>query len=278
MPDWLRWLLALPVVSIAGAVAVRMLLFAGVNQPLGLIFPLAVTAVIIAAAWAAARVAPSHGAYVGMAVALADLVAFTTALAFAVWFKTSSSPPPPEVGVLLLAAGGLIGGAVATYTLARDAVIIGVGPAPALFADLGPQSNWLLAVFRILFPATALGATCTIVAASLPKYFPAGPAADVLIVLAPAVTVAAVAWYVPTREVLAARLAAGVFYALGAAEIVATTAALISVSDIIKSGAAPYILFDGAHGIVEGVGLICGATIGLLAGSTKSKIVAEERA
>lgn len=265
LPGWIRWVLALPVITLGGAVVVRVLLFAGINDSPGLIFPFAIAVAILAAAVSAARVAPVHGRYVGQAVAVADTLVFVTALLF----ESFDASPPPGLSIVLFATGGIAGTGAALFMLSRDGVAHRGGSTPTLLADLGPRANWSLGVLRSLFAPTALGAICALVAMLVPRYVPVGVSVDVGAVLTTAVTVAAFGAEAPTHKLLTSRIVAGIFCALGATSSVMTTIALVGMHDpeFIRS----IYGFDALHNILQSIGLICGAMIGLDAASSSIK-------
>lgn len=265
LPGWVRWMLALPVIAIAGAVAVRALLFAGIDNSPGLIFPFAVAVAILASAVWASRVAPSHGWYVGVAVAVADAIVFIAALLF----KFYDASPPSDLNVVLYAAGGVAGVGAAAFTFSRGVTSRHGGSTPELFADLGSRTNWALGILRSLFPATALGAMCAFVSAMLPRYVPMGVTIDLSVVLVPAVTVTAIGVYAPARNLLASRIVAGIFYALGATSLIYT---MIVIAPFLHYPAFAQIFgFDATHGIIQAIGLICGATVGMDAANASIK-------
>ena len=258
LPGWVRWVLALPVIALAGAVVVRALLFAGIDDSPGLIFPFAIAVAILTAGISAGRVAPVHGRYVGLAVAFADTIVFITALLF-VFYDAS---PPPELNVVLYAAGGLAGIAAALFTLSKSNIVRHGGSTLELFTDLGSRSNWSLGVLRSLFPATALGAIFVLASLVLPQYVPMGVSTDIGTVLVPAVTVTAFGAYAPTNNLLVSRIIAGIVCALGAASLITTTIAFTRFPPDVPELARVYV-FILMHGILQSIGLICGAMIGL---------------
>ena len=262
LPGWIRWVLALPVIAIAGAVVVRLLLFVGIDDLPGLIFPSAVAVAIVMAAISSGRIAPTHGRYVGVAVAVADTVVLITALLF----KFYDNPPPPELNVVHYAIGGVAGLGAAIFIILKGVTTGLDGSMPKLFTELGSRSSWSLGILRSLFPATALSAMCAFASLVLPRYVPVGVSIDIGIVLVPAVTVTAFGAYAPTNNVIASRIVAGTICALGAASLITTIIAFVQFPPDVPEWAGTYG-FIVMHRILQSIGLVCGAAIGLDAAS-----------
>lgn len=216
-PVWLRWIIALPVVAVVGAIIVRRLDYAGLsNSSSGIVFAAAIAVTMFCTAYVAALAAPSYRKHVGLAVVFSELAVFCTS-AIAVFNGPSSSFPTQESDAFFIVV--LTGATVTIVSLAARKSL-----ANKAFLTAMPGSN--VGLQRGLGIAVALGASAAFAAVGIGVselwrlYFPPIAANTLTALIGTGITVTLVIHYEPVRKKVAAWIVGGFFVTLSAVSIV----------------------------------------------------------
>lgn len=260
LPAWLRWIVALPVVSIVAAIAVRLLEYVGLRDPSIVVLPaLAAAVVIYAAAHVAAFAAPSLRKHVGLVIAVAEVTVFFGVLLSVAMAGTDE--PPPLV-VVLYTVIPLLGLAAAILSLSRNKSMIDEPMRILRHSVPGFDLGWFVTITGAFAAAVVFNCFLVGVNALWPRYLSVGATQSLAAVIESWILVTFVAYFAPARNMVAARVAAGTLVALSVLGIVFTIFAFSRISMLRVPG---YIEFDFAHNLLMSVAMISGALLGLKA-------------
>src|ERR1700733_136593 len=204
MPSWLRWIIALPGGSFVGAMVVRRIELAGLNDhSIGIIYPSAIALTMYGTAYLAAVTAPSDQRQVGLATIYAQLAAYCISLLLSAL-----------VGVQVVPFSGM--------HLTLNLIMPAIGTAGAVLSiarNTSRINNRLIttnlvstdAGFRLwlgISVAVSLAAGFEIiglgVSALWPTYLPFQSENSIVVLIASGIIVRLIAEYAPARNMLAA--------------------------------------------------------------------------
>jgi hypothetical protein len=212
VPSWIRWLIALPAASIVGAIVVRRLEYAGVNDlSSGALYPAGIALTIFGAAHLGALAAPSHRKQVGLAIAFGELAVFLeTYLAISI-FGGPTSFFPASIKVvyaiaILIGVSAAVAPLVARRSLSDESRLTIHLPR----ADVGLRRGLGIAVAlgaSAAFEAIAIGTSYVSHAYSV------ATANMLSAVVGTAILVTLVVDLEPTKKTIAACIVGGVIFA-----------------------------------------------------------------
>ena len=275
MPLWLRWFIALPCVSILGAMAIRRLVFADFFEAAtsGIIIPAAIAVIVFGAAQIAARVAPSYKKHVGLAVAFSELAVYFAAFFYSAVYSVSEprdsmfeSYDPAKIASFNFIAP-LIGAASAIVSLAMSKTSTDdpMQLVEVHATDLGLRRGLgisLALAASAAFEAAAFGTTMACYAC-----FPTSYAFALSAVVSTGVMVTLVIAYEPVRKNLAAWLVAGVFIVPSLVVLGFVVAYSIRYGVLYRS--LPLLEFETYFVAILSIGTIIGTILGLYAAASK---------
>ncbi|HEY5094703.1 MAG TPA: hypothetical protein VII69_06300 [Candidatus Eremiobacteraceae bacterium] len=264
-PAWARWLIALPGVSIVAAIVIRQLASAGFHDIANTaIYAVAMAIAIVAAAQAAAFIAPSYRTEVGLVVAIAELAVILKVLVSAasqdLLFHTQVFPAWIAVLYLVIPSMGII---FLTHLLARNKSLIDEPIVPITIpGGLGLQ--WWLGILAALGLGAAFEAIAVGVGALCPACLPRSSSESLASVIGTGIIVALVADYAPARKMVAAWVIAGLTFLNFAITIVLCVVFLIRYPEFASLNRFYYYYF-----LIVAAELAGGAAIGLRAAAQR---------
>lgn len=263
IPPWLRWIIALPMCCVAGAVVgtqIEFLAFRDFSG--GLLYAAAGALTIYAASNAAAYAAPWHRKQVGYVVALAD---FSVVIGAYLWVMLEDpslrqlDPAWVSVANIVLPSIGTIAAVFAVSmnrSLGADRYFQGIP------ATLPLGLRWASSIALPLLVAGTFGAVALGVSRLLPAFFAPGPSNDLAWIVGAAIVVTVAGDYAPSKGALVAWLFAGALCALSVKAIVLSLIELVRFWPLPGLGIYEYIL---VHAMFVAIGSIGAVAIGLTA-------------